>query len=160
MYRKLTHTRPVTAGRPEEKNKSSHHGIITIMRKRAQKHALGKQITKNSRLQNPLIHFLWKFEDKFEKCEDTCCELTDFKNSQMSYNKKPLASSLQTLWKGAFTKNKRGKQMVLTNFATFREGLLRSPKSSLSTTPKQAIAAFNLTFVSRIRALIVKDQFP
>jgi len=63
MYRILTHTRPVTAGRPEEKNESSHHGIITVMRitrKRAQKHALGKQITKNSRLQNPLIHFLWK----------------------------------------------------------------------------------------------------
>ena len=39
-------------------------------------------------------------------------------------------------------------------------GLLRSPKSSLSTTPKQAIAAFNLSFVSRTRALIVKDQFP
>ena len=154
MYRKLTHTRPVTAGRPEEKNKSSHHGIITIMRKRAQKHALGKQITKNSRLQNPLIHFLWKMWRHMLQ--------TDWyiKNSKLSWTKNLWPQACKTLWKGAFTENKRGKQMVLTNFATFREGLLRSPNSSLSTTPKQAIAAFNLSFVSRIRALIVKDQFP
>ena len=58
------------------------------------------------------------------------------------------------------TPKQERKTNGINDFVTFREGLLRSPKSSLSTTPKQAIAAFNLSFVSRIRALIVKDQFP
>ena len=130
MYRKLTHTRPVTAGRPEEKNKSSHHGIITVMRKRAQKHALGKQITKNSRLQNPLIHFLSKTQAKLRT--DWCIfHINSKTNCNETFGLKPTkpyvkVHSQKTSHRGAFTKNKRGKQMVLTNFATFREGLLRS----------------------------------
>ena len=138
MYRILTHTRPVTAGRPEEKNKSSHHGIIivmNIMRKRAQKQALGKQITKNSRLQNPLIHFLWKMWRHIEtktqaKVANWLFIIRKFKD-KLQQNLWPqayktLCKGAKTSHRGAFTENKRGKQMVLTNFATFREGLLRS----------------------------------
>ena len=58
------------------------------------------------------------------------------------------------------TPKQERKTNGINDFVTFREGLLRSPKSSLSTAPKQAIVAFNLNLCITYKSADCQGSIP
>ena len=109
MYRKLTRIRPFTAGRTEEKNKSSHHGIIKMYEfyeEESSKASFKK--TKNEKF-------------KITKSVDTLSLKNLKTNLKKCRHFWKLTDSFKT-HKLELHQSKRGKQMVLTILQTSGRG--------------------------------------
>ena len=107
-----------------------------------------------------------KTSGKGGKLKDIWKSADTFKNEQFilklknELQQKPFGLKPWNLMQRWLHTEQERKTNSINDFANFRKGLLRSPKSRLWTAPKQAIVAFNLNLCSRIKSADCQGSIP